>query len=339
MREVIHRNHYDVTDTVYLADPRLTCRAVCALLREAAPGVDLSFITRAFDIFGKLYAGDLRGYAGCETWYHDAQHSLDCTLAMTRLMHGYERARPAAPKLGARRLAMGVIAALFHDAGYIRKTADPERHGAEFTLCHVRRSGDFLLELLDRAGDREQGLLVQQLVHFTGYELPLEQIPVSDPLDRRLGFMLGTADMLAQMSDRCYLEKCRDFLFAEFELCGLAGSAADAGARALYATPDELLDSTLAFRDRLWEERMDGYFEGVHRYAAVHFGGTNWYTVAIDGHLRRLQAALRAGNIRETLTRRAEAINAPPLRRILGLRADGGRRGVAAERTTPLQLS
>ena len=32
---------------------------------------------------------------------------------------------------------------------------------------------------------------------------------------------MATADLLAQMADRCYLEKCRDLLYPEFELAGL----------------------------------------------------------------------------------------------------------------------
>ena len=37
-----------------------------------------------FDIFTELYAGTLPGYVGCDTWYHDAQHSLDCTKRIFR---------------------------------------------------------------------------------------------------------------------------------------------------------------------------------------------------------------------------------------------------------------
>ncbi len=49
-----------------------------------------------------------------------------------------------------------------------------------------------------------------RIVHFTGYEIKLDQIQLTDPRDRKLGHLLGTADLIAQMADRCYLEKCRD---------------------------------------------------------------------------------------------------------------------------------
>jgi len=62
-----------------------------------------------------------------------------------------------------------------------------------------------------------------QIVHFTGYELKSIQIRLDDrrPQGRS---PLGTADMTAQMADRCYLEKCRDRLYPEFVLGGIAVS-------------------------------------------------------------------------------------------------------------------
>ncbi|MDR3415194.1 MAG: hypothetical protein P4L83_03320 [Nevskia sp.] len=317
--EVTRRNHYDVTDRVFLADPRSVCAAVCELLHGLYPSADLRPVAQAFDQFSRLYAGTLPGYLGCETWYHDAQHSLDCALAMARLMDGHERSVPAAQRLDQRRVVVGVIAALFHDAGYIRSAGDSQRHGAEFTLSHVRRSGDFLAHFLPTVGFAPEARVVEQLVHYTGYEMALDDIDVADPLDRRLGFMLGTADVLAQMSDRCYLEKCRDFLYAEFEICGLAGAPRD-GARPIYSSREELLGRTHDFRHKLWSERIEGHFEGVQRYAAVHFGGRNLYEDVVHSHMRRLHGVLRSGQLQQDLRRRCEAINAEPLRAILGMR-------------------
>ena len=167
MNNVIRRNHYDVTDRVFVADPRIVCEEVCSLLRLVGRNADLRPVELAFDAFGRLYAGTLPGYLGCETWYHDAQHSLDCALAMARLLEGHERGVAAAERLGERRAQLGVIVALFHDAGYIRRSVDEEQHGAQFTLFHVRRSGDFLAGFLPSVGFAPEGPLAEQLVHFT----------------------------------------------------------------------------------------------------------------------------------------------------------------------------
>ncbi len=324
MDNVIRRNHYDVMNSVFVVDPRIVCQEVCAILGRMGQGSDLRPVEKAFDVFSRLYTGTLPGYAGCETWYHDARHSLDCALVMARLLDGHERETAPAGRLGQRRAQLGVIAALFHDAGYIRKSTDEEYHGAQFTLFHVRRSGDFLAEFLPSVGFAEEGPLAEQLVHFTGYEIPLDQIRVHHPLDRRLGFMLGTADVLAQMSDRCYLEKCRDFLYPEFEICGLAGNPHHDGPAPLFASREDLLRRTPEFHGKIWKERMDGYFESVYRYAANQSDDHNLYLEAIECHLRRLREVLLTNQIHEGLRRRAECVDAETLRFILDLQLDGG---------------
>ena len=40
--------------------------------------------------------------------------------------------------------------------------------------------------------------------------------------ERCLGSLLGTADLMAQLADVDYLRKCRDHLYEEFELGGIA---------------------------------------------------------------------------------------------------------------------
>lgn len=316
---IIRRNHYDVTDAVYVADPREVSSVCCDLLRKTYPKADWTAVEHAFNTFGKLYTGTLPGYVGCETWYHDAQHSLDCALAIARLLDGYENSVKPSERLGERRVRLGVIAALFHDAGYIRKNDDPEQHGAEFTLYHVRRSGEFMADYLPQIGFGPEVPVIEQIIHYTGYEMALDKIRADDARDHKLGFLLGSADVLAQMSDRCYLEKCRDFLYAEFEICGLAGAPRPNGRQPLYSSPEDLLIKTQEFKDKIWRERMDGYFGGVYKYAQAHFGDHNHYMDAIDSHLERLKDVMRRNNLLNGLRRRAECVNAIPLRRVLGI--------------------
>lgn len=316
------KNHLDITGRIFVADPRPVCSAVCELLRARYPGIELGPVERAFDDFTRLYAGDLPGYLGCDTWYHDAQHSLDNTLVMTRLIDGHEGDVTEQNQLGERRAVLGVIAALFHDAGYIRKATERDHHGAEFTLCHVKRSGEFLGEFLRDIGFGEHAEMAEQLVHFTGYEIELDKIRVDHPLDRRLGFLLGTADVLAQMSDRCYLEKCHDCLYPEFEICGLGGQPREAAPNPVYSSPEDLVRKSPTFMDQIWRERLDGYFEGVYHHAESHFGNGNPYVAAVRKRRLQLENALETDDLRGALRRQVDCINAGPLRIILGLDPD-----------------
>ena len=309
------RNHYDVTNRVEIARPDAVSSAVGELLTALYPGADLAPVQSAFEVFRQLYAGTLRGYAGCDTWYHDAQHSLDCALAFARLLQGHERSAGADERLGARRGVLGVIAALFHDAGYIRRDGDSARNGAEFTFTHVMRSAEFLGDFLPQAGFDRETAMTRQLVHFTGYELALDAIEVRDDKDRRLGFLLGTADVMAQTADRCYLEKCRDYLFREFTYCGIAGPTRPGAPATSYQTPEQLLKGTPDFNRKMWAERLDGYFGGVHRYMAAHFQGPDLYTENIREHLARVQT-LAEQDALDQLRLKPRAIRAAEMREL-----------------------
>lgn len=318
------RNHYDVTNRINVSRPAEVCQASLRILRSHYPDCDTQTVERAFELFSRLYAGLLPGYAGCDTLYHDTQHSLDCTLAMARLIDGHERSERAQP-LGARRAVLGLMAALFHDAGYIRREPDGASNGAVYTLNHVYRSGEFLAGVLPGWGYGDCVDVVRQIVHFTGYEVALDEIRVTHEKDRMLGVLLGTADVLAQTADRCYLEKCRDFLYPEFELCGLAGRPIPGGPMPLYDSRRDLLIKTPAFNQRLWRERLDGHFQSVHRYMTAHFSGRNPYAAQIREHLDRIARLAREDRL-EALNRRPESIGASELRRILAASSQGDRR-------------
>jgi hypothetical protein len=311
------QSHYDVTNTVMISDPRAVTREVCRLLHRVYPKSDLAPVRKAFDTFTRIYSGTLPGYHGCDTWYHDAQHSLDCTLAMARLLDGHERTA-GRNRLGDRRARLGVICALFHDVGYIRRLDETQfRNGAELTLCHVTRSGEFLAEFLPTVGFAREAPMARKLVHFTGYEMPLDAIRVHGDKDRQLGFLLGTADLMAQMADRNYPEKCRDFLYHEFVACGLAGQPTD-DRHPLYTSPDDLLRKTPEFARKLFNDRLDGYFEGAYRYIEDHFGGRNPYLAEIRRHIDFIRQAVEQGSL-GLLRRHPESINAHALRQITGI--------------------
>ena len=99
------------------------------------------------------FNGSFPGYLGCDTTYHDMQHTLDMTLALTRLIAGHERSVDAGERLGAERAQMAIVTSLFHDSGYIRHAERDKDfdNGAEFTLQHVSRSADFLRRYLPDA--------------------------------------------------------------------------------------------------------------------------------------------------------------------------------------------
>jgi hypothetical protein len=295
------RNDYDVTNTVQVSSPTAVHAAVEDLVRSTWSRAPLADLAHAFEHFDEVFAGRFPGYFGVDTVYHDRQHTLDITLALARLLVGYERQVPEEQRLGAERAVLGLIVALFHDVGYLRRVGEDEasRNGAEFTRTHVSRGARFLAEYLPNTGFASWVPVATQIVHYTGYEIPLSEIQVTDPRDKKLGHLLGTADMIAQMSDRCYLEKCRDRLYAEFVLGGVAlPMAANGGRQVKYASGLDLLRQTPEFVAEVRAKRLDGEFGSAYRYVEILFDGRNPYMEAIDRNVDYLRQILRSENWR-----------------------------------------
>lgn len=290
MRE--RRSDYDVTNSVQVSDPAAVCAAVAELYSALYPRADFQPIEKAFGELERAFRGYSEEFHGIETTYHDLQHTLDVTLAMMRLIDGYERAEGNGQKrLGAERTAVGIVTALFHDAGYLRRTRDTRhQHGAEYTRVHVQRSARLLEELLPELGLDRFAAVASEMVHFTGYERPLDAIGMDDELWVKTGHLLGTADMLAQMADRCYLEKCRDRLYREFEMGGLARQLTPDGAEVVYyRSPRDLLQKTPAFCEATLRQRLGDKFDHAYRYMSLHFGGENLYLNSIEKSLHHLR--------------------------------------------------
>jgi hypothetical protein len=291
------RNNYDVTNTVQVSSPAAVRDAVHELFSQAFPGASFDRLWLAFYDFERLFSGKYPGYSGCDTTYHDMQHTLDMTLAMARLMVGYDRSMQLSERLGASRAQMAIVTALFHDAGYIRhKERDSEfRNGAEFTLYHVSRSADFLRRYLPRLGMTKHIGVASMIVHFTGYELDLDEIELDDPRDIICGHLLGTADLIAQMSDRCYLEKCRDRLYKEFVLGGIAIENAKPGEYMVrYESGVDLLKKTPLFYQQVSQQRLQKKFNRAYRYMEVLYGGENPYVAAMKSNMGHLVRVLKA---------------------------------------------
>jgi hypothetical protein len=92
------------------------------------------------------------------------------------------------------------------------------------------------------------------------------------------------------MSDRCYLEKCRDRLFPEFVLGNLAGRKSAKGGRSARALPvfasgEDLVQKTPAFYQGA-VKRLELPLARSYEFARSHFGGDNPYLDEIRKNVR-----------------------------------------------------
>jgi hypothetical protein len=294
------RSDYDVTDTVLVSSAPDVRAAVEELFAKVWPGQKFSAFAHVFNDFERLFSGRMPGYFGVDTVYHDQQHTLDITLATARLIVGHELQVPEPQRFGAERAMLGIVVALFHDVGYLRSTRDADvPNGAEFTTVHVSRGAAFLKDYLPKIDMGAWAPIAAEIIHYTGYERPFKAIFAPDPRDHRLGHFVGTADLMAQMADRCYLEKCRDRLYAEFVLAGVALPIGENGhVKVRYASGLDLLRQTPKFVFDMRAKRLDGEFNRAYRYLEILFGGRNPYIESIDRNLDYLQRILRSENWR-----------------------------------------
>jgi hypothetical protein len=291
-------NQNDVTNRVNVENADQVRDAVAALFTARYRGFDAAPLVRAFDDVKALFEGQYPGYLPCDTLYHDARHTLDMTLAMARLVDGYERSHPAEP-LGARRAVLGVVIALLHDSGYMRRASEAHvANGAVFTKVHVSRSADFLARYLPEIGFAAEADTAARLVHFTGYEMDVDDIKVGDPKDRMLGHMVGTADLIGQMSDRMYLEKCREFLYEEFVLGAIARETLPDGREVVrYSSPEDLIYKTPGFYEYVARDRIRRKLGAADLYAEAHFDGPSLYQAEIDSNMSYLREAIESADL------------------------------------------
>jgi hypothetical protein len=291
------RSDFDVTNRINTTDPVCVKLEIERIFRTLYSRPRAVILNRAFDDMVRLYRGEFPGYSKCDTEYHDLQHALEVTLAMVRLLDGYERSRADGPAIPERLFQLGAICALYHDMGYIRKVNDTKhRTGAEYTATHVSRGARFLREYLPTIGMEEYAEVAGQVVHFTGYERPVASIRVPDPIFKLVGSLLGSADIIAQMSDRCYLEKCRDRLYPEFLAGGITRKQTQEGEVVVFSSADDLLRKTPTFYQNA-TRRLEQDLGGAYAFAQTHFGGNNLYMEAVKQNIRFVERINAGGEI------------------------------------------
>jgi hypothetical protein len=319
------RNDYDVTNAVQVSCPEAVGVAVQEIYSKLYPKAAVRPLEQAFGDFARMFRGEDSRFHGCDTTYHDMQHSLDVTLACARHIDGFERSQRPADRLGAKRAAVGIITALYHDVGYLRSTHDHTHlHGAEYTRIHVSRGGDFIADYLKQLGLGSEASIARRMIHYTGYERDINRIRLGDERYTRLGHLIGTSDLTAQMADRCYLEKCRDRLYDEFVVGGVARRTLPDGRQmVLYSSPRDLLEKTPGFYAMTLRDRLEGTFASAYQYAARHFGGMHLYMDSVRENLQHLEKVLKE-NDWSLLRRKPECFTADKMHWSLPVTRAGG---------------
>lgn len=280
-------NQSDVTGTVDMTKPDAVTDAICRILGGRYPDFNEALVRQAFSDIVDAFWGRYPGLLHCDTPYHDLRHSMGTALCMARMVDGFETAHGrGTPALGVDEGTLAVLLALYHDIGFLRVDTESGINGACLIAEHEQRSVDFMHRYLAR-GPLASFSAQAELIHATNFSKPLSETLAGLPRELHvIGQMLGTADLVSQIAGRYYLERCHDFLFPELVIAGADRVINRNGETiVLYATPEDLLRKTPDFYEHLARKRLEGDFEQVHRYIALHFGGDDIYGRAMQRNL------------------------------------------------------
>jgi len=277
--------------------PRAVFNAVKKIFLYYYPKNEFSIVRNDFKIVKDLFGGDFIGYRACNTEYHNLNHTMDAMLAAARLIDGYNL---TVRVMDCRTVVRLLLAALFHDTGYIQEVWDTIGTGAKYTKTHVNRSIVFIEKNKQKLGLSEVDVqIIGRIISCTGVYVNWNELSFKTEEERIAGAMMGTADLLGQMADRLYLEKLL-FLYYEFKEAGIPD----------YNTEYDIIRKTLDFYE-ITKKSFEGTLLKVYKYARAHFKerykiDKNLYIEAIEKHIDYLRKIIAdsSTNFRKKLKRR-----------------------------------
>lgn len=282
-------DEYDPTGEVNLQDPAAVAATIGRILVSLyGSAYDAALLSRAIADLVDAYRGGYPGLLRCDTLYHDLRHALETGLATARLIDGHARAPQTAlqDRIGADDAMLCVLLGLYHDIGLLRRHDEAHLWGPVLIPVHEERGVEFMRAWLAQTplapqADRASLIMPTKLI----YHMP----PDWPAADRLQASLIATADLLSQFADRCYLEKCRDFLFEEFRAFGLAGKTDSP-----YPDRETLLRKTPEFFANTFRDRLENEFGGAYRFMEAHTGNGNPWQQAIERNLSFLGEVVAA---------------------------------------------
>jgi hypothetical protein len=227
------------------------------ILKRISSDFNTGPVRDVFEAVKRLYNGNFAGYRACNTGYHDLRHAIETFLAMSRLIHGAVLDNES---FSERQIITALVAAILHDAGYIQEESDTRGTGAKHKAVHEHRSMDFLSRHGFEFGLSEEEIAAgRTIILCTDMDQDIAAIDFASPQMELMGKLMGTADLMAQLAEKTYLEK---LLYLYYE-CREAGENN-------YDSEADILRKAVNFYD-VCEERLRTTLGGVDRFMQLHF--------------------------------------------------------------------
>lgn len=250
---------------------------------------DVRLAERVFHDAIDLFNGNADGFQKCDMKYHNIVHTLQTIPPFIEIIDGWNKSK-SAPFVTKEYYILGIIAVILHDTGYMKYDDDIEGTGAKYTFTHVQRSVDFAGMYLPRIGlDDKSVVSVQNAIRCTGVIFD-NKVHFHSGEERIIGYALGTADLLGQMSASDYVDKLPS-LYLEFEeaynfegLENLHGRGST-----LFRNSKHLISNTPLFFEKVVMERFR-VMGSIYAYLTYHYDSNEIpYVKEIEKNIARIK--------------------------------------------------
>ena len=265
---------------------------IISLVRIIAPKFDTELLRQVHDDLTGYFTGTHPDFQQNTMPYHNLRHSILVVLASARLFHGLHCNHVHISEVT---LFKGLLAAYFHDSGMLLLENDPATSGTEYIAQHESRSIAFLSRYVV---EKDLGSRIindcATIINYTNLECDPATFDFHSHEIQIAGQVIGSADILAQMADRYYLE-CLPLLFIEQQAGGISK----------HRSALELMEHTANFYHNVVLRRLITTFSNTSNALLAHFSNRhminrNLYTENIDRNIIYLRKIIaKCNNIEE----------------------------------------
>lgn len=254
---------------------------VVHLVSEICPEVDCQILLKVHRDVTAIFSGDYPGFKASITKYHNLRHTYCVVLATIRLFHGlFHEQKIVSDEM----ILQGLLSAYFHDLGMLPQSSAEALDDTDYTRHHEQRSINILHDYL-----KENNLPAHfiencaTIIHYTNLDWN-EELSSGTNRDLELcGQVVGSADLLAQMADRYYLESL-PFLFQEHQESGIER----------HSSALDLMRNTIEFHEKVIKKRLEDTLGNLVPSMETHFSkrwkiNKNLYLENIDLNLKYLK--------------------------------------------------
>ncbi len=228
------------------------------LAAKICPSIDLGLIREVDNDLTAIFSDSFLHFPENTVRYHNLRHSQMVVLASARLFHGLHcKHIHVSPET----LFKGLLAAYFHDTGMLPQERDQAHSNGQYIAEHETRSILFLEKYVTQKGfTQDISRDCATIIRYTDLDSDPATFDYHSHEIQLAGQVVGSADILAQMADRYYLE-CLPLLFDEQQAGGINQ----------HNSARELMEDTEKFYHNVVLKRLSTTFSNTSLAMQTHF--------------------------------------------------------------------